>query len=153
MKVYHQTLDTLIPRFEKLTFIHLVRENNRFADALATLASMIDIPVRVKMCPILIKQRYKPPYEMVVATEEVQDENPWYFDICNFLESSIYPQGVNAKDKRGIQRLAAQFTICRDKLYRRWHLGLHKLCVRRGRRGKAYYGGHPWRRVWSLKDP
>ncbi|GMP98136.1 hypothetical protein CsSME_00046136 [Camellia sinensis var. sinensis] len=30
MKVYHQTMDILIPRFEKLMFTHLLRENNRF---------------------------------------------------------------------------------------------------------------------------
>ena len=106
MKVYHQTLDMLIPRFEKLTFTHLVRENNRFVDALATLASMIDILVGVKMCPILIEQRSAPVYEMIASTEEVQDENPWYFDIWNFLERGAYPQGANTKDKRGIRRLA-----------------------------------------------
>ena len=101
MKVYHQTLDMLIPRFEKLTFTHLVRENNRFADALATLASMIDIPVGVKMRPILIEQRYTPAYEMIAATEEVQDENPWYFDIWNFLERVYTHNRQTPKTKGG----------------------------------------------------
>ncbi|KAL7263982.1 hypothetical protein ACSBR1_002020 [Camellia fascicularis] len=81
MKVYHQTLDMLIPRFERLAFTHQVRENNRFADVLATLALMVDIPIGVKMHPILIEQRYALAYEMIDAIEEVQDANPWYFDI------------------------------------------------------------------------
>lgn len=119
----------LISRFEKLIFTHLVRENNRFADVLGTLALMINILVGVKMHPILIEQRYALAYEMIATTEEVQDENPWYIDIFNFLESGTYPQGANAKDKRGIRLLAAQFVICRDKLYKRGHLGMHKLCV------------------------
>ena len=47
MIMYHQTLDLLIPRFEKLNLAHLLRENNKFADSLATLSSMIDIPFGV----------------------------------------------------------------------------------------------------------
>ena len=55
MIMYHQTLDLLIPWFEKLNFTHLVRENNRFADSLATLSSKIDIPFGVRMRPIIIE--------------------------------------------------------------------------------------------------
>lgn len=76
MKVYHQALDVLILRFEKLTFTHLLRENNRFADALATLSSMVDILLGVKMRPIIIEQKYTPAYETIAAINEVQDMNP-----------------------------------------------------------------------------
>ena len=55
MRIYHQTLDLLIPRFEKLNFAHLLKENNRFTDSLATLFSMIDIPLGVQMCLIIIE--------------------------------------------------------------------------------------------------
>ena len=78
MIMYHQTLDLLIPRFEKLNFAHQVRENNRFADSLATLSSMIDIPFGVRMHPIIIDQKFVPAYESIAAIDEVQDENPWY---------------------------------------------------------------------------
>ena len=71
MKVYHQTLDILILRFEKLTFTHLLRENNRFADALATLSSMVDISLGVKMRPIIIEQKYMSAYEMIATIDEV----------------------------------------------------------------------------------
>ncbi|XP_028121776.1 uncharacterized protein LOC114319001 [Camellia sinensis] len=129
IKVYHQTLDILFLRFELLTFTHLVRENNRFTDALATLASMLDIPIRVRMRLIIIEQRYTLAYEMIVVIEEAQDEGPWFFDIWNFLEKEVYSQAANAKDKREIRRLVTQFIICGDKLYKRGHLGMHKLCV------------------------
>ncbi|XP_028064357.1 uncharacterized protein LOC114267516 [Camellia sinensis] len=111
MKVYHQALDMLIPRFEKLTFTHLLRENNRFADALATLSSMVDISLGVKMRSIIIEQKYTPAYETIAVIDEVQDTNPWYYDIWNFLDKEAYPPGANAKDKRGIRRLAIQFII------------------------------------------
>ena len=41
----------------------------------------------------------------------------------------MYPPEANAKDKRAIRRMAVQFIICRGKLYKRGHLGMHKLCV------------------------
>lgn len=121
MKVYHQALDILIPRFEKLTFTHLLRENNRFVHALATLSSMVDIPLGVKMRPIIIEQKYMPAYKTVTAIDEVQDKNPWYYDIWNFLENEMYPLGANAKEKRGVRRLAVQSIICEGKLYKRGH--------------------------------
>ena len=76
MIIYHQTLDLLIPRFEKLNFTHLVRENNRFADSLATLSSMIDIPSGVRMRPVIIDQKFVPAYESISAIDEAQDDNP-----------------------------------------------------------------------------
>mgnify|MGYP003703374215 CR=1 FL=1 len=84
MRMYHQALDLLIPRFEKLNFAYLLRENNRFADSLATLSSMIDIPSGVWMRPIIIDQKFEPTNESIAAIEEVQDENPWYYDVWNF---------------------------------------------------------------------
>ncbi|XP_028060641.1 uncharacterized protein LOC114264245 [Camellia sinensis] len=93
MKVYHQALDVLISRFKKLTFTHLLIDNNRFADALATLSSMVDIPLGVKMCPIIIEQKYAPAYETIIMIDEVQDTNPLYYDIWSFLDKEAYPPG------------------------------------------------------------
>ena len=47
LKAYHAYLDLLVARFEELRYIHLPREENRFADALATLASVVEIPAGV----------------------------------------------------------------------------------------------------------
>ncbi|XP_028084374.1 uncharacterized protein LOC114285532 [Camellia sinensis] len=60
------------------------------------------------MRPIIIEQKYTPAYEIVAAIDEASDKNPWYYDIWNFLEKEIYSLGENAKDKRGIWRLAVQ---------------------------------------------
>ena len=57
LKPYHRMLEDLIPQFEKVTFTYVPRLKNQFADALATLASMVELPVGVKMRPILIEQR------------------------------------------------------------------------------------------------
>ena len=44
LKPYHAYLDLLSDGFDVLRYIHLPRAENQFADALATLASMIVIP-------------------------------------------------------------------------------------------------------------
>ncbi|KAL6311125.1 hypothetical protein AAG906_012606 [Vitis piasezkii] len=44
LKPYHAYLDLLVDRFEELRYIHLPRVENQFVDALATLASVIEIP-------------------------------------------------------------------------------------------------------------
>ena len=43
LKLYHAYLELLIEKFEELKYIHLPRAHNQFADALATLASIVDI--------------------------------------------------------------------------------------------------------------
>ena len=60
LKPYHAYLDLLIDRFDELRYIHLPRAENQFADVLATLASVIEIPVGMTMRPLLIETRLAP---------------------------------------------------------------------------------------------
>ena len=62
LKPYHAYLDLLVARFEELRYIHLPREENQFADALATLASVVEIPAGVIVRPLLIETRSAPSY-------------------------------------------------------------------------------------------
>ena len=61
------------------------RAENQFADALATLASIIEIPARVTVRPLLIETRYSPAYYCLIGDIDDQDELPWYHDIYQFL--------------------------------------------------------------------
>ena len=45
LRPYHAYLELLVARFDNLRYVHLPRVQNRFADALATLASSMDIPI------------------------------------------------------------------------------------------------------------
>ncbi|RVW87897.1 Retrovirus-related Pol polyprotein from transposon 17.6 [Vitis vinifera] len=65
---------------------------NRFADALATLASSVDIPIDVVIRPLLIELRSAPAYCCLIGETEVQDDLPWYHDIYQFLRSGTYPE-------------------------------------------------------------
>ena len=60
-----------------VTFYHLPREENQLADLLATLASMIEIPIGTKITPLVIEQRDKPSFEVIAGIEGVEDEIPW----------------------------------------------------------------------------
>ncbi|KAI8543302.1 hypothetical protein RHMOL_Rhmol08G0206000 [Rhododendron molle] len=79
-------LEDLIPHFSKVTFTHVSRLRNQFADALATLASMVEIPVGVKLRPIVIEQRDTPVYQHVMAIDERDNGHPWYYDIWIYVE-------------------------------------------------------------------
>ena len=62
MKPYHAYLDLLVARFDELRYIHLLGAENQFADALATLASMVEIPTGVIVRPLMIETRSAPAY-------------------------------------------------------------------------------------------
>ena len=74
MKPYHAYLELLIEKFEELKYIHLPRAHNQFADALATLASTVDIPTNVVVRPLLIETRSAPEYCHLIDETEIQDD-------------------------------------------------------------------------------
>ncbi|XP_019073393.1 uncharacterized protein LOC109121961 [Vitis vinifera] len=90
LKPYHAYLDLLIDRFDVLRYIHLPRAEKQFANALATLASMIVIPTGVTVRPLLIKTRSAPAYYCLIGEIEDQIELPWYHDIYQFLSCGAY---------------------------------------------------------------
>ncbi|WJZ91411.1 hypothetical protein VitviT2T_010486 [Vitis vinifera] len=60
LRSYHAFLELLVARFDDLRYVHLPRAHNWFTDALATLASSIDIPIDVFVHPLLIELRSVP---------------------------------------------------------------------------------------------
>ncbi|RVW77460.1 hypothetical protein CK203_048036 [Vitis vinifera] len=75
---------------------------NQFANALTTLASSVDIPIDVVICPLLIELRF-----------------------------GTYLEVATAKDWRALRQLATRFVICGDTLYRRSTDGMLLLCLDR----------------------
>ena len=137
LKPYHAYLDLLVDRFNELRYIHLPRVENQFADALATLASVIEIPAGVIVRPLLIETRFAPAYCCLIGDIDDQDELPWYHDIYQFLECDAYLESASAKDRRALRQLATRFVICRDALYSRLPNGLLLLCLDRSTTDKV----------------
>ena len=87
------------------------------ADALATLASMIVVKLWNEVPNITVMRLDRPAH--VFTVEEVKDDKPWYYDIKCFLQSPIYPPGASLKDKKTLIRLAGNFYLNGDVLYKR----------------------------------
>ena len=85
LRPYRAYLELLVKRFDDLSYTHLLREHNRFADALATLASMIDIPKGVAVRPLLAETRVVPAYCYLIDESGFDDGLPWYHDIYQLL--------------------------------------------------------------------
>ncbi|RVW15439.1 hypothetical protein CK203_094721 [Vitis vinifera] len=82
LRPYHAYLELLVGRFDDLRYTHLPRAQNQFADALATLASMIDIPIDATVRPLLIESRSAPAYYCLIEDTEIDDGLPWMLLLC-----------------------------------------------------------------------
>ena len=118
LRPYHAYLDLLVGRFDDLRYTHLSRVHNRFADALATLASLIDIPVDTIICLLLIESRFVSVYCCLIDEAKLDDGLSWYHDIYQCLRFDTYLEVATTKDKRALRQLAFWFVICGETLYR-----------------------------------
>ena len=103
--------------FTKVEFHHIPRDENRMADALVTLASMIIMKYWNEVPNLTVMHLDRPAH--VFAVEEIKDEKPWYYDIKCFFQSHIYPSGASLKDKKTLRRLTGNFNLNSDVLYKR----------------------------------
>ena len=129
LRPYHAYLELLVRRFDDLRFVHLSRAQNQFADALATLAFMIDISTDVVTRPLIIESRTVPAYCCLIDEAEIQDGLPWYHDIYQFLRFGTYFEAATSKDRRALRQLAIRFVICGETLYRLSSDGMLLLCL------------------------
>ena len=121
----------MVARYDELRYIHLPIAKNLFADVLATLAFIIEIPIGFTMRPLQIETKSTPIYYCLIGDIENRDKLTWYHDIQQFLLYGTYPELAMTKDKRALRQLATRFIICGDALYRRSLDGLLLLCLDR----------------------
>jgi len=126
---YHAYLEALTKEFSEIEFNYLLRNKNQFADALATLASMVEIPEGGNVRPLVIECRDKPVYCCAIQGGEVNDGHPWFHDIKKFIEEREYPEGASRVNRKTLRRLASHYVLCGGKLYRRSYDGIHLLYV------------------------
>ncbi|XP_070014243.1 uncharacterized protein [Nicotiana sylvestris] len=104
-------------RFMKIEFRHVPRIQNEFADALATLSSMIHHPDKNYIHPIPVKIHNQPTY--CAHVEEETDGKPLFHDIKEYLAKGEYPEHANHTQKFTLWRLSNHFFHSRGNLYRR----------------------------------
>ena len=103
---------------------------NRIADALGTMASMMDGPKKDDARPIVMEQKEEPAYCMTIEEDkENNGEGEWYSDILQYLKDGTYLKSADNNDQLTIQTLSTNYNICGERLYRRSYEGIHLLCV------------------------
>ncbi|XP_056175903.1 uncharacterized protein LOC130140478 [Syzygium oleosum] len=92
---YHGFLEELLKEFEEISFEYLPRSQNQFADALATLSSMLQVMKGLDTELLRIEILERPAYCMTIANEP--DGKPWYYDIMIYLQKGEFPRGSEMK--------------------------------------------------------
>uniref|UniRef100_A0A2N9F2H4 Reverse transcriptase/retrotransposon-derived protein RNase H-like domain-containing protein n=1 Tax=Fagus sylvatica TaxID=28930 RepID=A0A2N9F2H4_FAGSY len=123
----------LAPKFKYITFTYTPRAHNHFADAFTTLASLIKLTEGDDVRPLRIETQDIPAYyvclEECMNVEAEVDNRPWYYDIKRFVQSREYPQQVTENEKKYIKRMAFQFFLSGEILYKRTHDATLLRCV------------------------
>ena len=127
---YHECLQKWASKFSKIQYQYVPRMQNQIADALATMASMIDGPKEDEARPIVLEQKEEPTQYMTIEDDEGKNrEGEWYSDILQYLKDGTYLKSTDKNDELTIQRLFTNYIICGEKLYRRSYDGIHLLYV------------------------
>ncbi|KAG8501400.1 hypothetical protein CXB51_003539 [Gossypium anomalum] len=115
---YRKVVLGLLEEFDDITFNYLPRYENQMADALATLASMIKANKEKEVRPIQISV-YEAPANCCNIEEEEKDDDPWYQGILRYVKDRKYPEQATENDKRTLRRLACDYVLDGDILYKR----------------------------------
>ncbi|XP_031378344.1 uncharacterized protein LOC116193739 [Punica granatum] len=113
---YHEYLEKLTENFEDISFTYTPRMTNQFADALATLASMVSITKENLIEPLEIEIAEGPAH---CNSIEASEAKPWYEDIKNLLRTGQYPPFADRRDRKTLRRLAIHYFLSGEILYRR----------------------------------
>ncbi|XP_052885261.1 uncharacterized protein LOC128293782 [Gossypium arboreum] len=105
--------------FDDVTFFYLPHDENQMADALATLASMIRINKQDDMKPIQMSICDAPAHCCNIDEEEERDNHPWYHDILRYVKNREYPGQATENDKRMLRRLANDYILDGEILYKK----------------------------------
>ncbi|XP_040930113.1 uncharacterized protein [Gossypium hirsutum] len=116
---YRKLVLELVKVFDDITFHYLPRDENQMADALATLASMIKVNKQEDVKPIRMSI-----YEILahcynIEEVEERDDHLWYHDILQYVKNRAFPDQASENDKRTLRRLAIDYVVDGDILYKR----------------------------------
>ncbi|XP_016683915.2 uncharacterized protein [Gossypium hirsutum] len=115
---YRKLVLELIKEFEGISFCYLPRDENQMADALATLAFMIKVNRHEDMKPIQMSI-YEDPTHCYNIEEGEIDDSPWYQDILRYVKNREYPGQATENEKRTLRRLAIDYVVDGQILYKR----------------------------------
>ncbi|XP_011627334.1 uncharacterized protein LOC105421506 [Amborella trichopoda] len=132
--------------FKRVTFQYVTRENNWFADTLATLAPMVNIPPQMSVQPFYIrhKSNLSPPKmdsekedqesereeEMfTLGANQIVKTKPWNHDVSVLLKDRTYPEGASKRDRDTLRRFSINCLIEDDIIYKKSFEGILLRCI------------------------
>ena len=74
--------------------------------------------LHIKVCGVLA---YCMNIEECMSVEVEANEKPWYHDIKAYIKNNEYPSGATDTEKKFIWRMACQFFLSGEVLYKRNH--------------------------------
>ncbi|KAG8493371.1 hypothetical protein CXB51_010931 [Gossypium anomalum] len=116
---YRNLVLELIKEFDDIMFYYLPREENQMADALATLASMIKVSKQEDVKSIQMSIYEAPAHCCNLEEEAKNDDHPWYHDILRYVKNREYPDQATENEKRTLRRLASDYVLDGEILYKR----------------------------------
>ncbi|KAA3485088.1 reverse transcriptase [Gossypium australe] len=105
--------------FDNITFYYLPRDENQMADALATLASMVRVNKQEDVQHIQMSIYETPAHCYNIEEEEEKDDHPWYNDILRYMKNHEYPEQATENDKRTLRKLANDYVLDGEIIYKR----------------------------------
>ena len=107
-------MEDLTKTFDKIEYTIIPRAQNQFVDALAPLASMVEIPKGVWTRSLKIEQSYEEVHKQKTeaSARTIEEEVPRYYDIMEFLELGAYLDGADKRECHSIRMIATQYILC-----------------------------------------
>eukprot|EP01018_Ginkgo_biloba_P008285 Gb_24991 [translate_table: standard] len=118
--------------FAQIQFERVPRVHHKFADAMATIGSLLEMQQNTYQCKFLVEQLMIPAYdvpESEMVCEIVGPNSPWYHNIYTYLHDHILPLDLSRKERKSFIQRASRYVIIGNTLYRRGYDGTLLKCL------------------------
>ncbi|GLJ56019.1 hypothetical protein SUGI_1202740 [Cryptomeria japonica] len=118
---YKQMVDKLKASFTTITFEKIPIDQNQAVDAMATIASLLDLPQNSTRYEFLVEQLWIPAYdipESEMICHLINSESPWYGEFYIYLHDHTLPPNQSKNQRKTFIRQTARYTIIVETLYR-----------------------------------
>src|SRR5256712_4112984 len=128
LKPYIECLKQNSSQFERITFTHIGRIQDKIPDALANLASAWEDLDTFPKKPFIVSSGSAPCYSECYVDQVEEDEKPWFHDLKEFMEKGIFSEDASPVDGMTLRKMAKNYVLVGGVLYRRSWDGLLLRC-------------------------
>ena len=129
---YKELVDQLTQHFTKLQFTQVPRLQNKAADAMATIGSLLEIPQEATQYEFLVEQLLTPAHANDDSNRVcilVGPQSPWYHEIHAYLTDGIISPHLTRTQRQNLIRKSSRYVIVANTLYRRGYHDTLSRCL------------------------